>query len=65
MSNERYQGTFFEYFSDMNDPRQEGKVYHRLTDILFIVVSGVLCGYDEWDDIHTWAKVPATEEWLG
>ncbi|MCF2941752.1 transposase family protein [Paenibacillus alkaliterrae] len=31
MNNERYQGTFFEYFSDMNDPRQEGKVYHRLT----------------------------------
>lgn len=65
MSNERYEGTFFEYFSGMNDSRQEGKVYHNLTDILFIVVSGVLCGFDEWDDIYTWANVPATEAWLG
>ncbi|OMF37668.1 hypothetical protein BK133_03750 [Paenibacillus sp. FSL H8-0548] len=64
MSDNRYQGTFFEYFSDFQDNRQEGKVYHRLTDILFIVVSGVLCGYDEWDDIYTWAKVPATGEWF-
>lgn len=64
MNNERDQGTFFEYFSDLSDTRQEGKVYHRLTDVLFIVVSGVLCGYDEWDDIYTWASVPATQEWL-
>ncbi|SFE58762.1 Predicted transposase YbfD/YdcC associated with H repeats [Paenibacillus algorifonticola] len=64
MSNDRYQGTFFEYFSDLQDNRQEGKVYHRLTDILFIVVSGVLCGYYEWDDIYTWAKVPANGEWF-
>lgn len=46
MSNERYQGNFFEYFGDLKDARQEGKVYHRLTDILFIVVSGILCGYE-------------------
>lgn len=64
MSNERYNGKFFDYFGDFKDTRQEGKVYHRLTDILFIVVCGVLCGYDEWDDLNTWAKVPATEEWL-
>jgi predicted transposase YbfD/YdcC len=64
MSNERYQGNFFDYFGDLKDTRQEGKVYHRLTDILFIVVSGVLCSYDEWDDLYTWAQVPATQEWL-
>lgn len=64
MSNERYQGNFFEYFGDLKDTRQEGKVYHRLTDILFIVVSGILCGYDEWDDIHVWASEPTTQEWL-
>lgn len=64
MNNQRYQGTFFEYFSDLKDMRQEGKVYHRLTDILFVVVSGVLCGFDEWDDIYTWASMPATKEWL-
>ncbi|CAM4343682.1 hypothetical protein PAAL109150_21820 [Paenibacillus alkaliterrae] len=33
MSNERYQGSFFEYFSDLKDTRHEGKVYHRLTDM--------------------------------
>lgn len=64
MSNERYQGNFFEYFGDLRDIRQEGKVHHRLTDILFIVVSGIFCGYDEWDDMYTWAQIPATQEWL-
>jgi len=46
-----YQGKFFEHFGGLNDTRQEGKVWHRLTDILFIVVSGIICGYDEWDMI--------------
>lgn len=64
MDSRRYKGTFFEYFSDVQDTRQEGKVYHRLTDILFLVFSGVLCGYDEWEDIYTWAEVPATQTWL-
>lgn len=64
MSNERYQGKFFEYFGDLKDPRQEGKVYHQLTDILFIIYSAVLCGYDELKYIHTWANTPATQEWL-
>lgn len=64
MSNERYQGNFFEHFDGLNDTRQEGKVYHRLTDILFIVVSGILCGYDEWDDIYDWASAEASQAWL-
>lgn len=64
MSNERYQGNFFEYFGELKDTRQEGKVYHRLTDILFIVVSGILCGYDEWDDIYVWASEPTTQAWF-
>lgn len=64
MSNTRYNGAFFEYFGDFKDTRQEGKVHHPLIDILFIVVSGVLCGFDEWDDLYTWAKVKATQEWL-
>lgn len=64
MSDERYKGNFFECFSDLKDTRQEGKVYHQLTDILFIVYSGILCGYDEWKYIHAWANTPATQEWL-
>ena len=64
MSNGRYQGEFFNYFDGIKDTRQEGKVYHRLTDILFIVVCGVLCGYDEWDNIHTWASIPVNQTWF-
>lgn len=64
MSNTLYRGGFFGYFNRMNDPRQKGKVWHRLTDILFIVVSGVICGYDEWDVLHEWASASASQKWL-
>lgn len=64
MNNGRYQGTFFGYFGNFKDTRQEGKVYHRLTDIVFTVVCGVLCGYDKWEDLHTWAELPSTQIWL-
>ena len=49
MSNELYKGKFFERFGGLTDTRQEGKVLHRLTDILFIVTVGIICGHDEWD----------------
>jgi predicted transposase YbfD/YdcC len=64
MSNERYQGSFFENFGNLRDIRQEGKVHHRLTDVLFIIYSGILCGQDELKYIHVWASMPATEQWL-
>jgi hypothetical protein len=64
MSNDLYQGAFFKYFDGLNDSRQEGKVWHRLTDILFIVTSGIICGYDEWDMIHEWASAPTSQKWL-
>lgn len=64
MSDGLYKGEFFKYFDELNDTRQEGKVYHLLTDILFIVTSGIICGYDEWEIIHEWASAPASQEWL-
>lgn len=64
MSNGLYQGEFFDYFGELQDIRQEGKVYHRLTDILFIVVSGIICGHDDWEDIYIWASANATQKWL-
>jgi len=64
MSNELHQGEFFEYFEGMQDVRQEGKVCHKLTDILFIVISGIICGYDEWENIYIWAKAKSSQEWL-
>ncbi|MBS4023526.1 MAG: ISAs1 family transposase [Dethiobacter sp.] len=64
MSNGLYQGKFFDHFGGIKDTRQEGKVWHRLTDILFIVVCGIICGYDEWDLIHEWASAPMSQKWL-
>lgn len=64
MSNGLYQGPFFNYFDHLGDTRQEGKVHHRLTDVLFIVVCAIICGHDEWDDIYTWAKAKSTQKWL-
>jgi len=48
----------------MNDTRQKGKVLHRLTDILFIVASGIICGYDEWDTIHNEYLLYAVFEYI-
>lgn len=64
MSNNLYQGEFFDYFGELHDKRQEGKVFHLLVDILFIVLSGILCGYDDWDNIHIWASSYVTQKWL-
>ena len=64
MSNILYEGEFFDCFGELKDIRQEGKAYHRLTDILFIVVSGILCGHDNWEDIYIWASANATQKWL-
>jgi heavy metal translocating P-type ATPase len=64
MSESLYQGKFFDYFSGLNDSRMEGKIWHRLTDILFIVTCGIICGYDEFELIHVWAKAPDTQKWL-
>ncbi len=44
------------------DPRQDGKVCHKLIDILFIAVAATICGFSEWDDMATWAEY--REEWL-
>ncbi|WP_339254485.1 transposase family protein [Paenibacillus sp. FSL P2-0136] len=39
-------------------------MWHCLTDTLFIVMSGMICGYEEWDLIHQWAKAKVTQKWL-
>lgn len=64
MSNGLYKSSFFTYFRGLKDLRQKGKVWHPLTDILFIVTSGIICGYDDWDTIHEWASAPSSQEWL-
>ena len=64
MNNSLYKGGFFHYFGGLQDIRQQGKVYHQLIDILFIVVSGILCGHDDWENIYIWASAGATQKWL-
>ncbi len=40
----------FKYFESIDDPRQQGKVVHKLFDI--IAVSAVVSGSQGWEDIE-------------
>jgi predicted transposase YbfD/YdcC len=44
---------FHQIFSQVSEPRRTGKgnFRHQLHDILLLVVSAVLCGMDQWDEI--------------
>ena len=59
-----YEGDFFDNFGVLDDNRQEGKVRHKLIDIIFIVVSAVISGCNEWKEIHMWASAEANIVWL-
>lgn len=62
MAVKKYKGSFFEHFSVIYDTRQEGKVRHKLIDIIFIAVAATICNCDEWEDIEAWAI--EREDWL-
>lgn len=53
---------FIEYFSDIPEYRQQGKVHHLLTEILFISVAATLANAVTWGQVETFAKT--REEWL-
>ncbi|PVZ66767.1 ISAs1 family transposase [Pelagibaculum spongiae] len=55
--------TALNYFSDIEDPRQKGKVTHSLDKILLISLCGILCGADDWETIETFAE--NKQAWLG
>lgn len=57
-----YKGSFFKHFMIIYDPREEGKVWHKLIDVLFIGITATLCGFNEWEEMEIWAK--EREEWL-
>lgn len=59
-----YEGQFFESFSIIEDTREQGKVRHKLIDIIFIVVSAVICGCNEWKEIQLWTSVEPNIRWL-
>jgi hypothetical protein len=44
------QKQLFKYFSNINDPSQQGKVIHKLFDILFLAISAVIAGCHQVTD---------------
>lgn len=51
-----------ECFSDLPDPRVQGRCDHKLMDILIIAVCAALCGADSWVGVETVAR--AKEAWF-
>ncbi len=52
------------FFASLKDPRRidKGNYVHPLSDILLLVVTGILCGCDKWETIHIFGK--SQELWL-
>jgi predicted transposase YbfD/YdcC len=51
-----------ECFSDLTDPRMEGKIRHSLLDMVVITICAVVSGADTWVDVEAYAR--AKREWL-
>ena len=49
-------------FSDLPDPRVEGRCDHKLMDIRIIAVCAALCGAESWVGVETVAR--AKEAWF-
>jgi len=54
--------SIIEHFSSITDPRLDRKKRHKLIDIFFITLCGVICGADSWVAIEQFGK--AKYEWL-
>ena len=51
-----------EHFETLTDPRVERRKLHKLHDIIFITISSVICGCDEWNDIEEFGQI--RYDWL-
>ncbi|MBK9218899.1 MAG: transposase family protein [Uliginosibacterium sp.] len=51
-----------ERFSDLPDPRVEGRTDHDLLDIVVLALCAVMSGAEGWDDIEDWGR--EREAWL-
>ena len=58
--------TLQEHFSNIQDPRQQHKVEHKLIDILVLSIIAVICGADEYKEIEIFgnAKEPFLKQFL-
>jgi hypothetical protein len=43
-------------FGELNDPRVQGRVEHRLLDIIIIAIGAVICGANSWSEVETYGK---------
>ena len=50
------------YFQNLSDPRQQGKVEHKLIDIVMIAISAVLSGAESWTEIELFGQ--EKKKWL-
>lgn len=54
--------SFIDLLEEISDPREEWKVRHNLSTLIFTTWCGVLCGAESWSDISDFCE--AKEEWL-
>lgn len=54
--------TIADHFGQMEDPRVERSIQHKLIDIITIAICAVICGADTWVDIETYGL--AKQEWF-
>lgn len=55
-------GSIWEHFAVIPDPRMERTKKHKLQDIFALVVCAVICGAEHWTHIEEFGK--ANEEWF-
>lgn len=48
--------TFATHFADITDPRQFGKIEHKLFDIILLTISAVVSGAEGWEDIEMFGE---------
>lgn len=48
---------FFDYFSELEDPRIDRKKLHSMEEILLITLCGVICGCEGWEDLEDFGKL--------
>jgi len=46
-----------EHFSTLQDPRMQGKIQHKLSDIIVITICAVMAGADDYVDIATYGRL--------
>jgi predicted transposase YbfD/YdcC len=54
--------SILEHFASLSDPRRDHGQIHRLDEIVFMAICGVLCGADSWQEIADYAESKA--DWL-